>query len=341
MKFKKLAGGGYFKIVNQSVEPALKKLGYSPKEIGEILDYLIGTFKLDGTPFINPRTLNEKGFTAEEITKVEAQLPRVVEISQAFTVPVLGDACFKRLGVSPEEASKPGFSLLAKLGFKNVEIEEASKVASGHMTLEGAPYLKEEHLPVFDCANKCGKYGKRFIAPLGHIRMMAAAQPFISGAISKTVNLPGNITPEEIERVFTEAWKRGVKAIAVYRDGSKMLQPLSDASSEKKEGTDKAAHPQQTADLWRTPLQRRRLPKKRKGFTQEARVGGQKIYLRTGEYEDGRLGEIFVDVHKEGASFRSLMNCFAIAISLGPNTASPLRSTSTASRLPASSPAAS
>jgi len=317
VKFKKLAGGGYFKIVNQSVEPALKKLGYSPKEIGEILDYLIGTFKLDGTPFINPRTLNEKGFTAEEITKVEAQLPRVVEISQAFTVPVLGDACFKRLGVSPEEASKPGFSLLAKLGFKNVEIEEASKVASGHMTLEGAPYLKEEHLPVFDCANKCGKYGKRFIAPLGHIRMMAAAQPFISGAISKTVNLPGNITPEEIERVFTEAWKRGVKAIAVYRDGSKMLQPLSDASSEKKEGTDKAAHPQQTADLWRTPLQRRRLPKKRKGFTQEARVGGQKIYLRTGEYEDGRLGEIFVDVHKEGASFRSLMNCFAIAISLG------------------------
>ena len=315
VKFKKLAGGGYFKIVNQSVEPALRKLGYSPKEIGEILDYLLGTLKLEGTPFINPRTLAEKGLTQEEISKVEAQLPRVVEISQAFTLPVLGEACVRRFGVVPEEAGRKDFSLISKLGFKPVEIEEASKAATGHMTLEGAPYLKEEHLPVFDCANRCGRYGKRFIAPLGHIRMMAAAQPFISGAISKTVNLPNSITPEEIERVFSEAWKRGVKAIAVYRDGSKMLQPLSDASTEKKEGKEKA--PQQIADLWRTPLQRRRLPKKRKGFTQEARVGGQKIYLRTGEYEDGRLGEIFVDVHKEGASFRSLMNCFAIAISLG------------------------
>jgi ribonucleoside-diphosphate reductase alpha chain len=315
VKFKKLAGGGYFKIANQSVEPALRKLGYPEQQIGEMLDYLLGTFKLEGTPFINPRTLAEKGFTTEEISKVESALSRVVEITQAFSLPVLGEACFQRFGVTPLEAQSKEFSLLAKVGFKPEEIEEASKIASGRGTLEGAPYFKEEHQPIFDCANKCGKYGKRFIAPLGHIRMMSAAQPFISGAISKTVNLPGNITAEEIDRVFAEAWKRGVKAIAVYRDGSKMLQPLSDASSEKKEGKEKA--PQEAVDLWRTPLQRRRLPKKRKGFTQEARVGGQKIYLRTGEYEDGRLGEIFVDVHKEGASFRSLMNCFAIAISLG------------------------
>ncbi len=312
IKFKKLAGGGYFKIVNNSVEPALKNLGYSPKEIGEILDYLLGTAKFDGTPYINRQTLTEKGMTKEEIDRVESQLPRVVDISQAFSPFVLGETLLKRFKIDLSKTGEEGFSFLKAIGFKEEEIEEASKVACGRMTLEGAPHLKLEHLPVFDCANRCGKYGKRFIAPLGHIRMMATAQPFISGAISKTVNLPNSITVEEVERVFIEAWKRGLKAIAVYRDGSKVTQPLSDASREKKE---KKEEPQK--EIWRTPLQRKRLPKKRRGFTQEARVGGQKIYLRTGEYEDGRLGEIFVDVHKEGASFRSLMNCFAIAVSLG------------------------
>jgi ribonucleoside-diphosphate reductase alpha chain len=179
------------------------------------------------------------------------------------------------------------------------------------MTMEGAPHLKPEHLPVFDCANKCGKIGKRFIAPLAHVKMMAAAQPFLSGAISKTVNLPTNITIEEVERIYTEAWKRGLKALAVYRDGSKVTQPLSDASTQAAPGE------QAAIDVRWTPLQRKRLPKKRRGFTQEARVGGQKVYLRTGEYEDGRLGEVFIDMHKEGAAFRSLMNCFAIAVSLG------------------------
>ncbi|MCX7830778.1 MAG: vitamin B12-dependent ribonucleotide reductase, partial [Acidobacteria bacterium] len=313
VKLKKLAGGGYFKIVNNSVEPALKNLGYSPKEIGDILDYLLGTSKFDGTPYINRQTLSEKGLTKEEIDLIESQIPRVVEISQAFSPVILGEQLLKRLNINMEKAKEPDFSFLKEIGFKDEEIEEASKVACGRMTLEGAPHLKLEHLPVFDCANRCGKYGKRFIAPLGHIRMMAAAQPFISGAISKTVNLPNSITVEEIERVFVEAWKRGLKAIAVYRDGSKVMQPLSDASREKKEKKEDKAQ----TEIWRTPLQRKRLPKKRRGFTQEARVGGQKIYLRTGEYEDGRLGEIFVDVHKEGASFRSLMNCFAIAVSLG------------------------
>jgi ribonucleoside-diphosphate reductase alpha chain len=311
VKFKKLAGGGYFKISNNSVKLALKNLGYSQKEIGEITDYLIGTAKLDGTPFINRKSLLEKGLLKEEIDLIESNLQRVTDISQAFSPYILGDEILKRFNISDQKVKDPDFNFLLEIGFNPDEIDEASKVACGSMTLEGAPYLKPEHLPIFDCANKCGKYGKRFIAPLGHIKMMEAAQPFISGAISKTVNLPNNITVEEVERVFVEAWKRGLKAVAIYRDGSKVVQPLSDASKEKKEIKEPPI------DLWRTPLQRRRLPKKRRGFTQEARVGGQKIYLRTGEYDDGRLGEIFVDVHKEGASFRSLMNCFAIAISLG------------------------
>lgn len=313
VKLKKLSGGGHFKIVNNSVKRALVTLGYTPKEIGEMIDYVVGTAKFDGTPHINRQTLSEKGLTKEEIDNIEKQLPRVIDLKQAFSPFILGEPLLRRFKIPPDKATKEGFSFLTEIGFKNEEIEEASEIACGRMTLEGAPHLKLEHLPVFDCANKCGKNGKRFIAPLGHIRMMSAAQPFISGAISKTVNLPNSITVEEIERVYVEAWKRGLKAIAVYRDGSKLMQPLSDASGEKNEKKKEKVK----SDIWRTPLQRRRLPKKRRGFTQEARVGGQKIYLRTGEYEDGRLGEIFVDVHKEGASFRSLMNCFAIAVSLG------------------------
>lgn len=315
VKFKKLAGGGYFKIVNQSVERALENLGYPPAQIQEILTYILGTGKLEGTPHVNPPALLAKGFTEEEVARAESQIPRVMDLPQAFSLHVLGEELFTRLGLSLEEAAKPGFNLLAALGFTPAQIEEASLAACGHMTIEGAPYLKEEHLPVFDCANRCGKRGRRFIAPLGHVKMMAAAQPFLSGAISKTVNLPSSITPEEIERIYVEAWKRGLKALAVYRDGSKVTQPLSDASTQKSAAPEKA--PAALPDTQPTPLRRRRLPKKRSGFTQEARVGGQKVYLRTGEYEDGRLGEIFIDMHKEGAAFRSLMNCFAIAVSLG------------------------
>ncbi|MEW5764000.1 MAG: vitamin B12-dependent ribonucleotide reductase [Acidobacteriota bacterium] len=316
VKFKKLAGGGYFKIVNQSVERALDALGYPPAQVQEILTYILGTGRLEGTPHIHPASLQAKGLTEEETARVESQIPRIMDLPQAFSIHVLGEETLKRLGFSPDEARKPSFNLLAALGFTQAQIEEASLVACGHMTIEGAPYLKDEHLPVFDCANRCGKLGRRFIAPLGHVKMMAAAQPFISGAISKTVNLPASITPEEIERIYVEAWKRGLKALAVYRDGSKVTQPLSDGSTQKSASAEPSA-PATTADLRWTPLQRKRLPKKRHGFTQEARVGGQKVYLRTGEYEDGRLGELFIDMHKEGAAFRSLMNCFAIAVSLG------------------------
>ncbi len=316
VKFKKLAGGGYFKIINQSVPRSLSKLGYSEGEVQDIAEYIKGTSRLDGTPWINRETLREKGFTQGDLTKVEASLPSAFDLSFAFTPWLLGEEAFARLGVKPEDYRKSGFSLLEALGFSKAEIEEANNVICGMMTIEGAPHLKPEHLPVFDCANKCGRFGKRYLAPMSHVRMMAAAQPFISGAISKTVNLPHEITVEEIEELYIQSWRLGLKAAALYRDGSKLSQPLNtksdDASSDtKSKAESKAAQNAPPA------LSRRRLPKKRRGITQEARVGGQKLYLRTGEYEDGALGEIFVDIHKEGAALRSIMNCFAIAVSLG------------------------
>jgi ribonucleoside-diphosphate reductase alpha chain len=316
VKFKKLAGGGYFKIINQCVPAALQKLGYSESEIQNIIEYVQGTSRLEGTPWINRATLAAKGFTSPELDKIDTMLPSVFDLSFAFTKWTLGEDTLKRLGFKPEDYNHLRFNVLEALGFSKTEIEEANNVICGMMTIEGAPLLKPEHLPVFDCANKCGKYGKRFIAPMTHVRMMAAAQPFISGAISKTVNLPHESTVEDIEQIYTESWKMGLKAVALYRDGSKLSQPLNTKTdkdaSEKKSGDKKEI---QVAHL--PVLQRKRLPKKRDGITVESRVGGQKIYLRTGEYPDGSLGEIFVDMHKEGAAFRSMMNCFAIAVSLG------------------------
>jgi ribonucleoside-diphosphate reductase alpha chain len=308
IKFKKLAGGGYFKIVNQSVPRALKKLGYTEGEIRDIVEHIQGTASLKGAPWINEITLRERGFVPEDLRKVGAILPTIFDLPFAFTHWTLGEETMRRLGFKPDQYSDLNFNLLKALGFSQAEIEEAGNVICGMMTVEGAPHLKPNHLPVFDCANKCGRFGKRFLEPMSHVRMMAAAQPFISGAISKTINLPNEITVEEIEKLYIESWRLGLKAIALYRDGSKASQPLnstSGGSSEKKEET---SHP---------VLHRRRLPKKRHGFTQEARVGGQKVYIRTGEYHDGALGEIFIDIHKEGAAYRSMMSCFAIAVSLG------------------------
>jgi ribonucleoside-diphosphate reductase alpha chain len=354
VKFKKLAGGGYFKIVNQTVQPALETLGYSPSEIDAILTYLRGTLSLANAPHVNRAALLAKGLTKEEVDKAEAALPGVFDLRNAFSKYVIGEAAVARLGgaaaASPEaRAAKGGpmvpFDLLDTLGFTKAQIEEATDVICGRMTVEGAPHLKAEHLAVFDCANRCGKKGQRYIAPLGHIRMMAAAQPFISGAISKTVNLPRETTVEDVEKTYLEAWKLGLKAIALYRDGSKASQVLS-SGSEKSEKSEKVvekvvektrdaeggptvkivekvevkkveALPVKAADGTHPRLARRRLPKKRRGFTQEAKVGGQKVYLRTGEYEDGSLGELFIDMHKEGAALRSMMNCFAISVSLG------------------------
>ncbi len=337
VKFKKLAGGGYFKIVNQSVPEALRRLGYAEAEVTEIVAYVSGTNTLLAAPHVNRASLKQRGLTSEDLAKVEAAIPGVFDLDLAFGPWILGDEAFTRLGVPAESRARFGFSLLKHLGFSAAEIEEANETIIGRMTVEGAPYLKTEHYAVFDCANRCGKKGKRFLAPMAHVKMMAAAQPFLSGAISKTVNLPNEATIEEVQKIYEEGWRLGLKAVALYRDGCKASQPLSSSSdSHKKDKADaredaKVAASAASASLITRPEPRSpseakrqgradgriRLTKRRNGFTQEARVGGHKLYLRTGEYGDGTLGEIFIDMHKEGAAFRSMMNCFAMAVSIG------------------------
>ena len=346
VKFKKLAGGGYFKIVNQSVPAALERLGYDAAEIADIIAYASGTNTFTGAPHASRQWLLDKGLTQEEVTKAEDALPGVFSISQALAPWVIGEAVFGRLGISNKEYRTPGFDLLSKLGLNAEQIDQANDHVVGRMTIEGAPHLRDEHLPVFDCANRCGKIGQRFLEPRAHLRMMAAAQPFLSGAISKTVNLPNDATVEEISDLYLEGWRLGLKAVALYRDGCKSSQPLSSSDKDKDadakedespKGQEQAlAAPTATAATAQRPVTyeglrppptvRHRLPKKRQGFTQEAKVGGHKVFLRTGEYDDGSLGEIFIDMHKEGAAFRSLMNCFAISVSMGLQHGVPLES---------------
>ncbi len=291
VKWKKLAGGGYFKIVNQSVPAALKKLGYAPEEIDAIIKYIVGHGTLEGAPFANEVTLAELGFTPEEIRTAYDSVKSSGGNFNEWTAGITPDL-LKQKGMTPQEVN-------AILDYVN-----------GTGTVEGAPYLQETHYPVFDCANKCGK-GERFIDPMAHIKIMAAAQPFLSGAISKTVNLPHEATVEDIERIYVDAWKMGLKCVALYRDGSKLSQPLSVAKTGTEEALQEAGVPLLT---WG---QKRELPRKRNGFTLETSVSGHKIHLRTGEFEDGRLGEIFIDMFKEGAAYRSMVNCFAVAVSLG------------------------
>ncbi|MFD1433727.1 vitamin B12-dependent ribonucleotide reductase [Kroppenstedtia eburnea] len=334
VKFKKLAGGGYFKIANQSIQPALKNLGYSEAEIREILTYVTGTLSLTDAPYINRRTLKEKGLTDAELDRVEEMLPTVFELSFAFNPWTLGEECIQRFGFEPEEVQSPDFNFLQAIGFTRAQIEEANDTVCGMMTTEGAPHLKEEHYPVFDTANPCGKHGKRFIHYMGHLRMMAAAQPFLSGAISKTINMPGDSTVEDIQHAYHEGWSLGLKAVALYRDGSKSSQPLNSRGDDKEDGEEAEANAKvrmETAEplaaaasglkevyaKGHVPSVRRRLPKKRGGITQEARVAGHKIFVRTGEYEDGSLGEIFIDMHKAGSTMRGMLDAFAVAVSLG------------------------
>jgi ribonucleoside-diphosphate reductase alpha chain len=354
VKFKKLAGGGYFKIANQSIEPALRNLGYSDEKRIAILEHVLGTMTLEGAPHINRGSLRDRGFLDSDIDKIEAALPGVFELGFAFNIWALGEEAMERAGISVANASRPGFDLLNALGFSQREINEANAVVCGAMTVEGAPFLRDEHLPVFDCANKCGKTGTRFIHHMGHIRMMSAAQSFLSGAISKTINMPNEASVEDVLDAYEQSWRHGIKAMALYRDGSKLSQPLSaksdvnapddvesDSESEIQLRIERTTAEAVTQALARaraeweqdragaamkssTPASvnqvypvRRRLPARRSGFTQEARVAGNKVFLRTGEYEDGSIGEIFIDMHKEGAAFRSMINCFAIAISKG------------------------
>jgi len=327
VKFKKLAGGGYFKIINQSVPLALKNLGYKEKEIDEIIRYAKGSGTLEGCPHINPESLKEKGFTDEKLDAIEEALPGSFDIKFAFNHWTLGEEfCKDVLGLSENQLSDHNFDMLRFLGFSKDQIQDANDYVCGTMTIEGAPHLEEKHYPVFDCANKCGRIGKRFISAEGHINMMAAAQPFISGAISKTINLPNEATVEDFKDAYMQSWEKMLKANALYRDGSKLSQPLnsmSDVIEELEDEDEETAAAQdkvvQTAEkiIHKYVARRQRLPFRRSGYTQKVKIGGQSVYLRTGEYDNGQLGEIFIDMHREGAAFRSLTNCFAIAISLG------------------------
>jgi ribonucleoside-diphosphate reductase alpha chain len=352
VKFKKLSGGGYFKIINQSIPTALKNLGYKTDEIDAIVKYAKGHATFAGAPYINHQSLSEKGFIADELKKLDAAVESAFEIGFVFNVYTLGEECLQRLGFKPEAYYDPEFSLLESLGFSDEQIEAANDYVCGTMMIEGAPFLKEEHLAVFDCANKCGRKGQRYIHAHGHIRMMGAVQPFISGAISKTINLPNEATVEEIKDCYYLSWQLGLKACALYRDGSKLSQPLSNKSDKKKKTTEAVqeakeepavsagnivdmslltveelleevnkrvqASPdtQLKRELSRI-VERKQLPAKRRGYTFKGKVGGQPLFLRTGEYGDGTLGEIFIDMAKEGATMRSLLNSFAIAISVG------------------------
>ncbi len=327
VKFKKLAGGGYFKIINNSVPPALRKLGYAPRQVADVVRYCVGHGTLDGCPHVSRAALKARGLSDDVLDRIEQQLGGAFDLSFVFNRWTVGDEALKALGLSEEQYAAPRFDLLGALGFTREQIAEANQYVCGTMTIEGAPHLKPEHYPVFDCANRCGKIGQRFLSAEAHIRMMAAAQPFISGAISKTINMPHTATIDDVKAAYRLSWQLMLKANALYRDGSKLSQPLNtvaDADEPAAEVIEAAAEqarpePVKVAEkiITRYIAKRRRLPDRRAGYTQKARIGNHKLYLRTGEYEDGTLGEIFIDMHKEGAAFRSMTNCFAIAISLG------------------------
>ncbi|MHA1537342.1 MAG: vitamin B12-dependent ribonucleotide reductase [Alphaproteobacteria bacterium] len=331
VKFKKLAGGGYFKIINRMVPRALRTLGYTEVQIKDISRYAVGHGSLEKAPGINPKSLHDKGFTEAVMDALEEQIASAFDIRFAFNKWTLGeDFCTRVLGFTKEQLDDVTFDMLAELGFSKKDIEAANVHCCGAMTVEGAPHLHDEHLAVFDCATACGRTGKRALSWQSHIKMMAAAQPFVSGAISKTVNMPNNASVADCKAAYEMSWKLALKANALYRDGSKLSQPLAanifeDIEDDMSDIVDEVI---EAPAAVRAPLvaeriieriiaERRSLPGRRKGYTQKAVVGGHKVYLRTGEYVDGSIGEIFIDMHKEGAAFRSLMNNFAIAISIG------------------------
>jgi len=378
VKFKKLAGGGYFRIVNEAIPVALQNLGYSEEYVKEIIDYVRGKADISKAPQINAESLKAKGFKDEDLESVNKALKGAFELKFVFNVWTLGEDCLQRAGFKADEYNAPDFNMLKALGFSGEQIEEANDYVCGAMTIEGAPHLQKEHYPIFDCANKCGKNGERFIHYLGHIKMMAAVQPFLSGAISKTINMPNDVTVEDVKIAYNESWKLGLKAVAIYRDGCKLSQPLATSSKnngDKEEeetteevGADKTTVPQSKEEIVKKVAQqtvysngdndmdeamqqaheilqqyipqshpldgydkdgsvterrlylhgeKRKLPAKRSGITVSSRIGQQKVWLRTGEYPDGRLAEVFIDMYKEGAAFRSMLNLFAISVSMG------------------------
>jgi ribonucleoside-diphosphate reductase alpha chain len=333
VKFKKLAGGGYFKIINRSVPAALEKQGYGSSQIEEIISYAVGHGSLGNAPGIHHTSLIGHGFGPAELEKIEAALDSAFDIRFVFNQWTLGaEFCTGVLGIPEEKLNDPSFDLLRHLGFSKADIDAANDHVCGTMTLEGAPHLDKEHYHIFDCANPCGKKGKRYLNVNSHIHMMAAAQSFISGAISKTINMPNDATIEDCQKAYELSWSLGVKANALYRDGSKLSQPLASAlvedDDEAAEILESGSAQEKAAVLAEKIVEkvivkeivkshREKMPERRKGYTQKAIVGGHKVYLRTGEYSDGSLGEIFIDMHKEGAGFRAMMNNFAIAVSVG------------------------
>ena len=331
VKFKKLAGGGYFKIINRVVPEALAYLGYNADQIDDMQRYALGTGSLKDCQAISHNALISKGFTKKEINLIEDSLPSAFDIKFVFNQFTLGvEFCKEKLGMSSEQMNDFTFNMLEFLGFTSEEIDVANIHVCGAMTLEGAPHLNKDHLAVFDCANVCGRIGKRFLSVDSHIKMMAAAQSFISGAISKTINMPNDATIDDCSDAYMLSWQLGIKANALYRDGSKLSQPLNSALLDEDDIDEDNDNITNEEDITKRTSQvvekiverfvrteRDKLPHRRKGYTQKATVGGHKVYLRTGEYESGKLGEIFVDMHKEGAAFRSLMNNFAIAVSIG------------------------
>ena len=329
VKFKKLAGGGYFKIINRMVPTALRTLGYDETAIDAIIRYATGHGTLEGAPAIGHEALAAKGFDAEAIAKIEAALPSAFDVKFVFNRYTLGDDYLTgRLGLDTAQIEAPGFDLLQALGFTRGEIETANTYCCGSMTVEGAPGLKDAHLGVFDCANPCGRKGTRYLSALSHIQMMAVAQPFISGAISKTINMPASASIDDCDAAYRAGHRLGLKSLALYRDGSKLSQPLASLvldtglADEDEEDAREGAQVRRIVEVTERVVERvlgerRKLPQRRKGYTQKAVVGGHKVYLRTGEYADGQLGELFIDMHKEGAAFRSLMNSFAISVSIG------------------------
>ena len=346
VKFKKLAGGGYFKIINRSVPPALHALGYSEDQILKIEAYALGHGTLKSAPGpLSYASLAAKGLPEAALQKVESMLKDAISLEGCFAPFALGSEAFAALSLPEATYKLPGFSLLKHLGFSEGEIEEAELYACGTMGLEGAPALDPAHLAVFDTATPSGTKGTRSISWTAHIAMMAAAQPFVSGAISKTINMPNSVGYEDVKGAYMLAWRSMLKSIALYRDGSKLSQPLSALApgadiiadslvaleaaalgevsgsgdeDEMAEAPKREAHEQDLPGMPASPRGiRRALPNRRSGYTQKAKIGGHSVFLRTGEYDDGRLGEIFLDMQKEGAAFRSIMNSFAIAVSLG------------------------
>ncbi len=317
VKFKKLAGGGYMKIANQSVAPALKELGYGETDVQDIMRYVMGSLSLSGAPYINRDSLMAKGFIAEDIAKVEKTLPQVFELSFAFNKWALGEETMKRLGFETSQTDEPSFNLLRALGFSREQIEEANVVICGHMTVEGAPHLKPSHLSVFDCASKCGKIGKRFISAEGHIRMMAATQPFITGAISKTINLPNEATVEDIKNAYFLSWKLSLKANALYRDGSKLSQPLGNKSDAKESSSEKIVETKIVEKIVIKEVPRRRkLPEERMAIAHKFSIAGHEGYIHVGMYEDGTPGEIFIKMAKEGSMLSGVMDTLALSLSM-------------------------